>query len=83
MRNAAYSLLFRTLKMKKRVNSIIHQPQAVKLGSNSVTHPSVAVLRQRARTVPAAGSVEMHSMTMEPSAHKIWAPGFTSTARLL
>ena len=38
---------------------------------------------QRARTVPAAGSVDTTSSTIDPSAHRIWDPGFTSCASFL
>ena len=42
--------------------------------------PSTAVFLQRARTVPLAGSVEITSSTIEPSAHRIDDPGLTSAA---
>ena len=46
-------------------------------------HPSVALLRHLARTVPALLSVLMTSSTMEPSAMSTCEPGLRSTASFL
>lgn len=46
-------------------------------------HPSMALLRHLTLTVPALGSVLRTSITMDPSAHSIWDPGFMSTGSFL
>ena len=51
--------------------------------SRAMAHPSVALLRHLARTVPALLSVLMTSSTMEPSAMSTCEPGLRSTASFL
>ena len=46
-------------------------------------YPRVALLRQRALTVPAWTSVEMTSNTMEPSAQRICMPALISSGSFL
>ncbi len=47
------------------------------------THPRLALFVHLHRTVPAFGSVLSTSRTIDPSAHRIWEPGFTSTGSFL
>jgi hypothetical protein len=49
---------------------------------SQATHPSIAVFLQRATTVPALGLVDTTSITIDPSAQRMAAPGLTSCASL-
>ena len=68
----------------RTLTRLVHPPKTLATPESiCTTYPSMAVFLQRARTVPAAGSVLITSSTMLPSAHRMLLPGFTSCASFL